>query len=332
MVHPGPWFSVGDVYRGWVRGLREAGCQVLNFNLNDRLEFYDDIHVERGGEYVKPLGTEEALRLACEGINNACYKFWPDVIVVVSGFYVPPEFFDVWRDRGHRTVMIHTESPYEETRQLTLAERVDLNILNDPTNIGRYPDGTLYIPHAYDPAIHHPPTAPITRPVDFAFVGTGYPSRQQFFESVDWSGIAPVFAGNWQDVGEGSPLRPFLMHDTTDCLANEQTADLYRRARVSANLYRAEAQDGCDASGWAMGPREVELAACGTFYLTEERGENREVLPMVPTFDGPEDFGDKVRWWLARPEARAQVAREAMAAVADRTFANHAALLLQHLT
>ena len=102
--------------------------------------------------------------------------------------------------------------------------------------------------------------------------------------------------------------------------------------QVSANLYRAEAQDGCDAEGWAMGPREVEPAACGTFYLTEERGENREVLPMVPTFDCPEELGDKIRWWLAHPEARDKVTREAQEATADRTFANHAARLLQLIT
>lgn len=330
VVHPGPWFSVGDVHRGWVRGLRANGAQVLDFNLNDRLEFYDKVYFPRAGEYVKPLDREQSLHLACEGINNAAYKFWPDVIVIVSGFYVPPQFFDVWRDRGHKVVMLHTESPYEEARQLALAERVDLNILNDPTNIDAYPDGTIYVPHAYDPAIHHP--GPSNTKAEFCFVGTGYPSRQQFFEQVDWDGIDAVFAGNWQEVTEASPLHRFLMHDTTDCLANEQAADLYRGTQVSANLYRAEAQDGCDAEGWAMGPREVELAACGTFYLTEERGENREVLPMVPTFDSPEDFGDKVRWWLAHPEAREQVTREAQAAVADRTFDRHAARLLQHLT
>lgn len=330
VVHPGPWFSVGDVHRGWVRGLRKNGVQTLDLNLNDRLEFYDAAAVERHGEYVKAFPTEEALRLACEGITNACYKFWPDIIVVVSGFYVPPDFFDIWRDRGHKVVMLHTESPYEEQRQLALADRVDLNVLNDPTNIGDYPTGTLYVPHAYDPAIHHP--GPSDTKAEFCFVGTGYPSRQRFFEAVDWSGIDAVFAGNWQDVTESSPLHPLLMHDNTECLANEQTADLYRGTQVSANLYRAEAQDGCDAEGWAMGPREVELAACGTFYLTEERGENRDVLPMVPTFGSPGDLGDKVRWWLAHPEAREQVTREAQAAVADRTFDRHAALLLQQFT
>lgn len=326
VVHPGPYFSVGDVHRGWVRGLRRNGCDVANFNLNDRLDFYDKAHVEVGGEMVKPFALEEALRLASEGMLNACYKLWPDLVVIVSGFYTPRDFYPIMRDRGHKVVMIHTESPYEDDRQLELAELVDLNILNDPTNIDRYPTNTIYIPHAYDPAVHHP--GPSDTKAEFSFVGTGYPGRQQFFEAVDWSGIDAVFAGNWQDLDVDSPLYPFLMHEPSECLSNEQAADLYRGTRVAANLYRTEANAPDLVDGWAMGPREVELAASGTFYLTEERGENREVLPMVPTFDGPEDFGSKLRWWLAHPEAAADVAAEARAAVADRTFDNHAVRLL----
>ena len=80
-----------------------------------------------------------------------------------------------------------------------------------------------------------------------------------------------------------------------------------------------------------MGPREVELAACGTFYLTEPRGENRQVLPMVPTFTGPGDFELQLRWYLAHPKARDEITRAARAAIADRTFTHHAGQLLAHL-
>lgn len=331
VVHPGPYFSVGDVHRGWVKGLRQCGHQVLDFNLNDRLDFYDKAHIEVGGEMVKPFKLEQALQLASEGIINAAYKFWPDVVVITSGFYVPPDVYTMLRGRGHKVVILHTESPYEDDRQLALAPLVDLNVLNDPTNIGDYPvDSTVFIGHAFDPDVHHPGRS--DSKAEFCFVGTGYPSRREFFEAVDWSGIDAVFAGNWQDVADDSPLLPLLMHDRAECLSNDQTADLYRGSTSSANLYRTEAQRDDLSAGWAMGPREVELAACGTFYMTEERGENREVLPMVPTFDGPEDFGAKLRWWLAHPDARDKVTRAARTAVEGRTFAASAAAMLQHIT
>lgn len=329
-VHPGPAFSVADVHRGWVRAFKAAGCQVVDFNLNDRLDFYDRIYHPVGDSYVKPITTEEALRLASKGLEVACYEFWPDLVFITSSFYVPPDLYPIMRDRGHKVVLCHTESPYEDDRQVTRAELADVNIVNDPTNIERFPAGTLYIPHAYDPAVHHP--GPSDHKSDFAFVGTGYPSRVEFFERVDWSGIDALFAGNWQGLADESPLRPFVAHDLAECLPNETTADVYRGARVSANLYRIEAERPELVAGWAMGPREVELAACGTFYLTQERGENREVLPMVPTFDGPDDFGDKLRWWLDHPDAAAKVAHEARAAVADRTFLSHCHRLLTSIT
>ena len=41
----------------------------------------------------------------------------------------------------------------------------------------------------------------------------------------------------------------------------------------------------------AMGPREIEMAACRLFFLRDPRPECDEVFPMLPAFDGPEDAG-----------------------------------------
>lgn len=318
MVEPGPNFSVADVHRGWSKALTACGCEVLNANFAARLEFY-----EKACDT-----TEEAVHLACQSLRGTAYDFWPDVIVITSSFYVQNFTLDVFKDRKHKTVLLHTESPYEDDRQLDRAQHVDVNILNDPTNIDRFPKGTIYLPHSYDPEYHYPgpSKAPAT---DFALVGTGYPSRIQFLEAVDWSGVDAILAGNWQAVEDASPLMPLLGHSRDECFPNEDAADLYRNTRSSLNLYRREAQHADLIEGWAMGPREVELAACGTFYLTEARGENRDVLPMVPTVDSPQDFADKLAWWLDHDTERQQVAGKAREAIADRTFLNSARKLLE---
>jgi hypothetical protein len=49
---------------------------------------------------------------------------------------------------------------------------------------------------------------------------------------------------------------------------------------------------------------------------------------MLPTFDGPDDFTDKLRWHLARDDVRSDLAAQAQAAVSDRTFQNNARQLL----
>lgn len=325
MIEPAPNFSVADVHRGWSKALTAAGCQVANANFAARLEWY-----ERACKSMDQT-TEEAVNLACESVRSFVSDMWPDVVIVTSGFYINNLSLDVFRAHGHKVVMLHTESPYEDDRQLKRAEHVDVNVLNDPTNIDRFPKGTIYLPHSYDPDIHHPgPSA--APPTDFAMVGTGYPSRIEYLEAVDWTGIDALLAGNWQDVTDDSPLYPLLGHARDECYPNELAADLYRSTRSSLNLYRKEATHADLVEGWAMGPREVELAACGTFYLTEERGENREVLPMIPTISGPDDFAEQLRWWLDHDTERDKAAQKALAAVADRTFHTSARRLLQQIT
>jgi spore maturation protein CgeB len=331
VCRPGPHFSVADVAQGWVKGLRNAGASVLDFNFDDRLNFYASAHVPKDGELKKAFDPAQAAMLAAKGLENAAYEYLPDVVLIVSGFFIPPAIYELLRLRGCKVVLLHTESPYEDDRQIVRAQYADLNILNDPTNLDRFREvaPTVYLPHSFDPTIHYPRPATSWARSDFCFVGTGYPSRVEFLEQVDWSGIDAAFAGNWRDLRDDSPLRPLLAHDPAACMPNEGTAEMYASTKASANLYRTEASH--DADGWSMGPREVELAAIGTFFLRDPRGESDEVLPMLPTFESPDDFGEKLRWWLAHDSERDEAALKAQAAVQDRTFDQTAARLLSLL-
>lgn len=337
VVHPGAHFSVADVHRGIVRGLQENGCDVAEYNLDARLEFWARAHV-RGDDdnYVKACADENvAFTLATEGIEVTCYEWWPDIVILVSGFFIPPKLWGVLARRPHHVVYWCTESPYEDDRQARGARYADTVILNDPTNIDWYRaeinERTFYLPHSYDPAVHH--TGPVDPDLacDFSFVGTGFPSRVEWLEKVDWTGINAKLAGNWQSVTDDSPLLPLLMHPRGECIDNADTARLYRASKTSLNLYRKEHSEGAHADGWAMGPREVELAACGTFFFRESRGEGDELFPMLPIVSSPEAFSDELRWWLSHDKQRENAAAAARAAIADRTFKTTAARLLTHV-
>ena len=112
---------------------------------------------------------------------------------------------------------------------------------------------------------------------------------------------------------------------------NTDAADLYRSSRASINLYRREAAHPELEAGWAMGPREVELAACQTFFVRDQREEGDEVLRMLPVFADPGDAADKLRFYLSRPNLRANLARQAREAIAERTFTFNARQLLRLL-
>lgn len=313
-----------------MKGLRNAGCQVAEYNLHDELAWHANLSI--CGE---PLPGQVAVERAAFGLHRKLWEVMPDLVVAISAFYVMPVTWQILHTRPHKTAIVFTESPYEDDRQLTLVENADpdLVVLNDPVHIDNYRavhPNVAYLPHAYDPDVHYPGTV---RDVDFSFVGTGYPSRIRLFEKVDWADRTVKFAGHWKGLADDSPLVPYLVARRHECTPNHEAADLYRRTKVSANLYRGndeiEANEPALMRGWSMGPREVELAACGTFFLRESRGEGDELFPMLPTFESADEFSDKFSWWLTHRTQRETAAREARARIADRTFDNNARRLLE---
>jgi hypothetical protein len=258
------------------------------------------------------------------------------VVICISAFFVQAGILEVMRSRRHKIVLIHTESPYQDEEQLVRAPFADLNVLNDRVSLHRYDEigvPAVYLPHAYRPSVHYPRTGPVkgNLAADLAFIGTGFASRIEFFEAMDLSGLDVLLAGNWIDLAEGSPLREYVAHDLDDCCENTETAEVYRNAKAGLNFYRREVEDGGTAAGWAMGPREVEMPACGLFFMRESRGEGDEILSMLPRFAGPKDASEQLRWWLEHEDERLAAAQLARIAVADRTFTNNAKRLLKLL-
>lgn len=346
VVHPGPNFSVADVHDGWVEALRGLGCEVASFNSDDRIQFYGHALISTGDvdEDGHPLvrramNDADALRMAMQGISHACFTMWPDVVLFVSGFFVTPGLMGLIQSRRMKVVLLATESPYQEKMQLERAQCSDLTLLNDPVNIEAYRDlgiAAEYAPHAYRPTVHYPRRAgdPVNRDLvaDLAFIGTGFQSRVEFFERMNLDGLDVLLGGCWP-MAANSPLRQYMGHDIEECVPNHEAAEVYRHARSGINFYRREYDDADDETAvpWAMGPREVEQAACGMFFLRDPRAEGDGVLNMLPTFSGPEDAGEQLRWWLAHEDERAEAALKARAAIADRTFESNARRLLKQV-
>lgn len=343
VVQPGPEFSVQDVYTGWVEALRELGQHVIEYDLATRLTFYDNIFVrlenivmegQPGVTFRKALSDpNQVAELAINGLYAALYRTRPDVVIFISAFFATPESLELVRNSGSRVVIVHTESPYEDDRQIKLAPHADINLLNDPFNIEKFAEVSFvrYVPHAYRPSIHHPGTPHKGYESDFAFVGTGLKSRIEFMEKMDFQNIDVLLAGYWESLSDDSPLRKYVCHDFEECFDNEDAARVYRSSKISMNIYRREAERTELEQGMAMGPREVEMAACGLFFLRDSRPEGDEVLPMLPIFKTPEEATDMLHWWLQHPARRAELANEARIAIADRTFVNNAKGLLRTL-
>lgn len=342
VIHPGPSFSVADVHNGWCEALRGLGEQVMEYNLDARLTFYDSALI--GEENADPdadgrkpvrkaLTPDQAVELAVDGILGACYRWWPHAVLCVSAFFTTPFVLEVMRSRGHKIVMLFTEAPYQTGQQLEMAKFADVSLVNDPEGIEAYREAcpaAEYVPHSYRPSVHYPAAPRARRRHDLAFVGSGFCSRIEFFEAMRLDGLNVKLGGFWSGLAAGSPLRPYLLSgaEGDQCIDNTETADLYRASRTGINFYRREAEADHEGKGWACGPREIEMAACGLWFARDPRPESDALFPMLPAFSGPEEAGDMIRWALAHPKQRARAAAAARAAVADRTFDNAAKWLI----
>jgi glycosyltransferase involved in cell wall biosynthesis len=360
LVHPGPDFSVADLFNGYHRALKSLGIDVAVYNTNERLSLYgmahlpdftipeEDLPRDEDGKVIRPLrkvfDDEQAMSMAMQGLSHSLYTFWPDVVVFVSGFFVSASTLRVLRARRHKIVLIHTESPYQDDEQLIRAQFADLNLLNDPANVEEYRalvPNSHYMPHAYDPATHYLGKGEYE--TDFTFVGTMFKSRKTFFEKfveamklyrmrnqepyrVEFGG-----AGYDNDYMDDSPLLEYLGHPRDMCVDNSETANAYRRSRSGINFYRRESEGEHKGEGWAIGPREVEMAACGMPFLRDPRPESDELFPFLPSFSSPEEAADQLRWLLSDEDRREELGRLAREQIKCRTFDNNAKQMLKYL-
>jgi spore maturation protein CgeB len=347
VVQPGPDFSVSDVFRGWVKALRKQGHQIMVYNTNElvRLTFYaralletaDSSPCEHCGRPDVHLAMPDPAmmaQMATKGLMETCFEFWPDVVFFVSAFYQTGQALATIRARNMKIVMLHTESPYQDDEQKMRGQFANLNLLNDPTNIESWKGMGIpaaYVPHSYDPGIHFPPERR-DYSVDFSFVGTAFRSRLEFFSAMNFDGIDTVLGGNgWDSIEpEFLGLLKYLGHQPDECVDNTETARVYRMTKAGINFYRRESEDAHKGEGYAMGPREIEMAACGLFFLRDPRPESDLMFDgILPKFHSPQEAEESLRWWLKHDSAREEMADKARAAIADWTFDNRAAEIMK---
>lgn len=341
-VGPASYFSTWDVYEGQVAGLAANGCEVHAFDYGKRLRTFSEFY--NWAKRRKKVGegfNEKLYIMAGESIYVTARVHEVDLVWFVAPMHVHSLILQLLRRDGIRTAGYMTECPYEDDTWVERAELFDYCFLCDRNSVERWRERnprSFYLAHAYDPARHFPkallPASPSlaefakyiwTSSYDVVFVGTGFPARRKFLEAVDWTGIEFRAFGYWRHVPGKSPLHPHL---ESRIMANAEATDLYRRSHIGLQLHRS---DTYYRHGWriepgaaySLGPRSYELAACGTFQVSDERPELHDVFDgSVPTFSTPAELGALVRRYLANPGEREELAARQREAVAPHTFAN----------
>lgn len=331
-------YSVSDVARGLRAALVRQGHEVRDYDMAKRLVYHARAMGEVHAENIAAVSKQASENVLIEAMYHKA-----DLVVLVSALVYHPVAIALLRMGRVPTVVLHTESPYEDAAQLEWAgaNPSALHCTHDAASARKL--GWFYVPHAYDPAIHRPchleefwqdphdtasrvivpnndADAQSDKACDVLFVGTGWPERIAFLEQVDWTGIDLRLYGIWTQLRPDSPLRPFYREGL---VPNEEAVALYRAAKINLNVHRA------DPTAESLNPRGFELPACGAFTLTDRRREGVDLFgETMPVFDTPEELERMIRRYLADPEERTRLARAAFARVAPCTFDNRAVSLM----
>lgn len=360
-----------DVYTGHLAGLKRVLGEenVMSYDIIKRFNMFT--HFTEWME-TKILKTEETGRklprsfasnmLAAEPVFGAAHTFngqlgnIADVVYLISPMYFPMTVVELLRSVGIKVWAYFTECPYEdEFWSRAQAPLMDACFVSDRQSLARFRafnPNTHYLPHCYDPEVHHPRRfpyrlsdahalhrdnvivgAPATNDHEhIMFVGTGFPSRQQFLESVDWTDLDLRLWGNWWQVEKDSPLHPYVRPRLVE---NHTTAALYRGSKIGISMHRTERFYRTGGlidknEAYSIGPRAYELAACGLFTVSDPRPELVDVFGegYVPTFETPEELGRLVRYYLKHDDEREAITRHNLEAVQGHTVEARARQML----
>ncbi len=344
LVGAGAATSTLDVENGLRAGLRvQPGLELFEYDLASRLglgkRWLEWLWRARGRiAEQRPTWADTLYRGSIEALEMAL-RFDVDWILVISAMYLHPDALELMRRAGLQVAVVLTESPYEDDKQLLIAELANVCWTNERSSVEvlrQVNPRIYYLRAAYDPARHTPCPVDDLDDVpshDVVFVGTGFEERIQLLAAVDWSGIDLGLYGYWGLMGTRHHLRRYVRDGLTD---NARTTALYRRAKIGLNLYRTSRRYGRGVAhqdgAQSCNPRTYELAAARCFQLVERRAEQVEIFGCsTPTFVTPYDLALLLQRFLNDPVAREHAAKVAHMRVYPHTFAARAASMLADL-
>lgn len=323
-------YTTRDVWTKAVVGLRRAGVEVETFDLIPRLQMYT--FLEETAKKSKKFGLPPAYAthtMAYEAITGAALHHNVDWVLVVSPQYFPQQIASLIRKAGIKTACYMTECPYEDTIDTPIkASHFDLVLVNDRNSKMLYESfapRVEYIPHSFDPEIHYPPEKE-RRQRNVIFIGTGYQTRGQFLQQIDWTKIGGRLDlyGLWERgwLGSRSSLRPYVRGEW---MTNNKTAEVYRKSAAAFSIHRLSRYVGTteqiiEGEAYSMGPRNYELAACRTFQVSDYREEVVDVFgDSMPIYNTPQELAALMKRAFREPTWRKDMAYRQWEAVQGHT-------------
>lgn len=240
------------------------------------------------------------------------------------------------------SVLWVTEDPYERSVNVHNADLFDLVFTNDAGSVDAYGAKGRHLPFAADRRFHFhdiPAHDDGHYFYDLFFAGTAWPNRSDFLAGLK-AAIPDI------NLKLALPANPYIPEPKLGMCESEydwrtpntEFAKFSNRSRSVLTLHRAFSSSGNDPVAHTPGPRFFEVALAGGFQLVDTSipdilvGDYFQEGEEFVGFDGVRDCVDKLNYYLAHPEERLQIARNAQQrAFTEHLYANRVAGLLASL-
>lgn len=241
-------------------------------------------------------------------------SFRPELVVVLKGDRIAPELLRDLRAAQAAPIVNWFIDPIVDRRDLVerIAPAYDVFFTMDdlpPDEAARLGTRVVHLPMACDPDVHRPvPLGESDRAryaCDVCFVGR-FGRRALAFH-----GLVDLRLNLWGSRLLDERLRPFHRGDG---LWGDELAKQYGAARVVLNVHAAYERPEAEAAMYNVNPRLFEIAACGGFQLTDNRGQATRFFEEgteIECYASPDELRAKVLYYLDRNEARGRMAARA---------------------
>jgi len=301
VVYPSHWFSVCDIAINIYEAFERLGCcEVQRYPLCELYKAYKLPTGTNGTDLGWKLALTEALREMCDR-----ERF--DVVLVVHGANIPEQRLREMQECSGTVVLWLLDEPYEVDATRQYSRWYDRVFVNDRSVLDKHRN-SHWLPAAANRRLH--------KRLDVV------PERYR----------SDIFAsGSLNNLTFKKRLRTLMsvynrmtQHDTViqgitpslwSILQYERLPFYYNGARIVINIHRdrgwgTKARDTNreNLEPTTPNPRTFELAACRTFFITDNgRADIEQLFPGAVTFHDEDDLIEKLKHYIEEPEEREKI-------------------------
>jgi len=252
-----------------------------------------------------------------KSVISAAISTKPGLFFAVKGNYIDLDTLNILRSQGATTAIyypdFHFNHPGVDEKSFTeydlffTTKSFQLDYLRD--RLGK--DRVRFLHHGYSPLVHRPRYERMAEDdyvADVLYVGNYSPYKQSWLEHVarNMPDVRLMIVGN----GWSGPAAQFAPN--ADVIGQHVLGDGFARLLQSARINIAVHFGPTGPNEWEdlVSTRTFQIPACKGFMLHVDNAEVRSLFEPgreIDVFSTPDELCHKIRYYLDRPERRAEM-------------------------